>query len=138
MRELLRIVGVASTVVGLIAGVHAAAAHHSAAMFDKNKRVTVNGEVKEIRWTNPHVSISIYGASQDGEEASEWLLESRSPSVLSRLGWTRTTFKPGDRVQVELSPLIDSRAHGGDLKKIIAVDTGKSFAPNLIEQEDQQ
>jgi hypothetical protein len=31
-----------------------AAAHHSAAGVDRTKSVTVNGIVKEFRWTNPH------------------------------------------------------------------------------------
>jgi len=31
-----------------------ASAHHSFAMFDATKDVTVQGQVKEFEWTNPH------------------------------------------------------------------------------------
>src|ERR1700720_1064085 len=34
-----------------------AAAHHSFAMFDASKQVTVAGTVKEFQWTNPHAFI---------------------------------------------------------------------------------
>jgi hypothetical protein len=31
-----------------------ASAHHSYAMFDANKLVTLDATVKEFQWTNPH------------------------------------------------------------------------------------
>ena len=35
------------------------AAHHSAAMFDDGKVVEVNGTIKEMQWTNPHIWIQV-------------------------------------------------------------------------------
>ena len=46
-----------------------ALAHHSFAMFDYNKEVTVNGEVSEFKWANPH--IHIYVKAPDGKVAPE-------------------------------------------------------------------
>ena len=105
-------------------------------MFDGSKRVTINGAVKEVRWVNPHVSLTIFGATEVGEEPTTWLLEMTSPSVLSRLGWTRTTFKPGDRVEAEFSPLLDAEEHGGWLTSITVIETGKTYSTNLLEQEN--
>src|SRR4051794_35604916 len=33
-----------------------ALAHHSGAMFDRTKEVTIAGTVKDFQWTNPHSS----------------------------------------------------------------------------------
>jgi Family of unknown function (DUF6152) len=97
--------------------------------------MTVDGAVKELRWVNPHVSLLIYGTTQKGEEPTDWLLEMTSPSVLSRLGWTRSSFKPGDRVRAEFSPLRDVEEHGGSLRTITSIETGKTYSTNLLEQE---
>ena len=40
-----------------IATVSAAGAHHSFASFDRTKKVTLTGSVKEFQWTNPHAWI---------------------------------------------------------------------------------
>jgi Family of unknown function (DUF6152) len=135
MRQLLKAVGTVVGGLGLLAAIHSAAAHHSATMFDGSRSVTVNGAVKELRWVNPHVSLLIHGTTKEDEEPSEWLLEMTSPSVLSRLGWTRTTFKPGDRVRADFSPLLDDQEHGGSLRRITSLETGKSYSTNLLEQE---
>ena len=134
--QLIKKAGIACAALGLLAGMQAANAHHSGAMFDGSKRVTINGAVKEVRWVNPHVTLTIYGTIKEGQEPTPYLLEMTSPSVLSRLGWTKSTFKPGDQVKAEFSPLYDTEQHGGSLKSITSVETGKTFVPNLIEQEN--
>ena len=55
--------------------------------------------------------------------------------MLSRLGWTRASFKPGVGVRAEFYPLLDAREHGGALRTITALETGKSYSTNLFEQE---
>jgi hypothetical protein len=136
MKCMLKSVGAIAAAVGLMAGIHAAAAHHSGTMFDRSRSEAITGTVKELRWVNPHVSILVYGAIKEGDEPTEWLLEMTSPSVLGRLGWKRTTFQPGDRVQANFNPLRDTDEHGGSLKSIMSLDTGKAYSTNLREQED--
>jgi hypothetical protein len=58
------------------------------------------------------------------------LLEMTSPGVLSRLGWTRTTFSPGDRVQARIHPLREFEEHGGLLEDITSLATGKTLSTN--------
>jgi hypothetical protein len=82
------------------------------------------------------VSLLVIGTIKDGDEPSEWLLEMTSPSVLNRLGWSRTSFKPGDRVQANIHPLRDAEEHGGSLQTITSLETGKTFTTNLREQEN--
>jgi hypothetical protein len=124
-----------AAVIGLMASIDAVAAHHSGTMFDPSRTETVTGTVKELRWVNPHVSLLVFGTIKEDEEPSEWLLEMTSPSVLGRLGWTRTSFKPGDRVEANIHPLRDAEEHGGSLQNIKSLETGKTFTTNLRAQE---
>jgi hypothetical protein len=134
-----RLVGVAEAFViacGLGIGVSSVAAHHSTTMFDHSKTMTIKGTVVELRWTNPHVSLLVNGTSKDGEEPVLWLMEMTSPGNLTRAGgWTRNALKPGDRVEVQMSPLRDGTKHGGALKKLTMVDTGQTFTADLRAQE---
>src|SRR5215510_23793 len=110
MKQVLKLVVMASVVAGVAAGVHSVWAHHSTTMFDHAKTVTLIGTVVELRWVNPHVSLLINGVVKDreGDEPSHWLLEMTSPGNLVRAGgWTRTAVKRGDKVIVEMSPLRD-------------------------------
>ena len=106
----------------LIAG--PALAHHSFAMFDPSKTVTLNGTVKEFEWSNPHVGLSVVIAPAGGAAGEEWSIELTSPGNLSRIGWTRHSLKAGDKVVLEISPLRNGQ-HGGSFKKATFVDTGQ-------------
>ena len=76
-----------------------ALAHHSFAMFDQSKTVTLKGNVVEFQWTNPHSWIEL----QVG--ADKWSIELNSPNNLTRQGWRRTVIKPGDAVTITINPL---------------------------------
>jgi hypothetical protein len=86
------------------------AAHHSAAMFDDEKVLELNGTIKEVQWTNPHIWIQVV-VDNNGQK-TEWSLEGGSPNSLSRNGWRATTFKAGDAVTVRLNPMKDGSAAG--------------------------
>jgi hypothetical protein len=125
-----------AAVMIFVAGVGNVSAHHSGSMFDGSKTETVTGTVKKLRWVNPHVSLLVFCTVLAGDEPTEWLLEMTSPSVLVRLGWTRTSIKPGDRIEASIHPLRDVEEHGGSLQIIKSLETGKSFTTNLREQEN--
>jgi hypothetical protein len=98
--------------------------------------MTIKGVVVELRWVNPHVSLSINGTINDGEAAELWVMEMTSPGNLVRAGgWRRDAVKPGDRVEVDFSPLRDADKRGGALKRLLVVDSGEVFTANLREQE---
>src|SRR4051812_17494921 len=79
------------------------AAHHSAAMFDDDKVVELNGTIKEVQWSNPHIWIQVV-VDKDGQK-TEWSFEGGSPNTLSRNGWKATTFKSGDLVVIRANPM---------------------------------
>jgi hypothetical protein len=116
-----------------LALVETAHAHHSFAMFDPAKVMTLQGHVKEFRWVNPHVSLFVDVAGPAGQ-AGVWSVELTSPGNLTRLGWSRMSLKPGDHVAVEINPLRDGQ-HGGGFRKATLVDNGQVLQANLINIE---
>ena len=95
-------------------------AHHSSAMFDDAKIVELQGTVKELQWSNPHIWLQLL-VEENGTK-KEWSLEGGSPNSLSRLGWRRATFKPGDVVTVRLNPMKDGTAAGAFIGAKFASD----------------
>ena len=112
----LRVLAVAAVLVGSVAGAPADA-HHSFAMFDFGKTVTLKGEVKEFQWTNPHVILWVVGSPGPGLVAEEWTVELTSPGNLTRMGWTKRSLNPGDKVEVDFNPLRDGK-HGGGFRRV--------------------
>jgi hypothetical protein len=102
----------AAAATALVAVALPAAAHHSFAMFDREKQVTISGTVKEFQWTNPHVFIQLMVPGAGGK-AEEWSIEGGSPNMLFRQGWEPTAFKPGDKVSIVINPL-KSGERGGN------------------------
>jgi hypothetical protein len=109
-------------------------AHHSFAMFDFNNVVTFKGTVKEFRWTNPHVVLLVEGSAKAGAAAELWSMELTSPGNLTRVGWSRRSFKPGDRIELEFNPLRDGK-HGGAFRKATLLETGQVLSSNLRDAE---
>ena len=85
-------------------------AHHSRAMFDVGKNVTYRGVVKEYRWQNPHshIVITVGAGASDPSTVGTWTVEASAIDVMTRRGWTATTYKPGDPITVVAHPNRDS------------------------------
>ncbi len=82
-------------------------AHHSFAMFDQTRRVTLTGTVTEWQWTNPHAELFIM------LESGVWRLESDSPEVLRKdFELRRDMVKVGDKVTVVINPLREGTPGG--------------------------
>lgn len=96
---------------GLALSAGPAVAHHSFAMFDLSKTTTIEGNVKEFRWTNPHVFIQMLVENDSGTE-EEWSIEMTSPEHLARAGWRPGTLKPGDHLTLSIHPMRDGIAGG--------------------------
>ena len=79
-------------------------AHHSFAMFDTAKRVTMSGSVTAFEWTNPHVYIEIDVPDEKGV-VKHWSVELGSPSILMQAGWKFSDVKVSDKITVVLNPL---------------------------------
>ena len=102
-----------------------AIAHHSAAMFDLQKQLTVSGTVRVFQFTNPHCFIQLL--VPNGSGAVEWNIEMASPAHLIRSGWNRNTIKPGDKLTILLNP---ARAGGNDGLFLSATRDGTPLGAN--------
>ncbi len=111
-----------------------ASAHHSFAMFDFTKTVTITGTVKEFQWTNPHVVVWVNVEGKDPNKPEVWWLEMTSPGNLTRTGWNRKALSAGDKVVVELNPLRNGDL-GGALVKVTLSATGQVYSTNLRDME---
>jgi hypothetical protein len=78
-------------------------AHHGNSAYDETARVPVKGVVTEFVWVNPHSQIYLDVKDKDGSIV-HWAVETNSPGILSRAGWTRRSIKPGDEVTIILCP----------------------------------
>ena len=76
-------------------------AHHSfAAEYDSNKPVKLTGAVTKVEWMNPHARFYV-DVKDEGGAVINWELELGSPNGLMRQGWTRSSMKIGDVVNIE-------------------------------------
>jgi len=103
-------------------------AHHSFAMFDNTRSVTLRGTVTAYQWTNPHVYLDI--DADDGKGGTKhYTIEMTSPNMLHRGGWSSRTIKPGDVVTAVMSPLRDGQA--GGLLLQLTLPSGKTMLPGV-------
>lgn len=89
-----------------------ASAHHSFAMFDATKSVTVQGAVKEFEWTNPHSWLRVMVMDQKSGKPVLWAFELSSPARLTTMGMHADSVKAGDVVSVTFHPMKDGTRGG--------------------------
>lgn len=117
---------IAGLSAALLAG-SAVQAHHSFSMFDQNKMVTWEGTVRDYQWRNPHthVIVEVPASAKDPSLAGTWDIEAASVAILSRQGWNKSSFHPGDKITIVGHPL-RSGDKGGSL--FYAIDkTGRKL-----------
>ena len=74
-------------------------AHHSMAMYDQTREVTVTGTVTEFRLTNPHIQL-LFDVKSDQGTIEHWSSIGDNPVNLRRKGWNRNTIKPNDQIVI--------------------------------------
>ena len=89
-----------------------ASAHHAFTMFALDKLETVDGVVKQFKWTMPHVWIYMTVPSKTGGAPEEWGFECHAPNLIARKGWKSTSLKPGDKVSILMHPMRDGSKAG--------------------------
>ena len=92
-----------SAVTGLFFVMLPVAAHHSAALYDQQQDIRLEGVVAEFEWREPHVYIRVETEDVGGESVV-WLIEGRPPGAMSRLGWSGDSLSLGERVTVAANP----------------------------------
>jgi hypothetical protein len=105
-----------------------AQAHHSFAMFDNTRSITIHGKATAYQWTNPHAYLEV-DAEQAGGGTRHYTLEMTSINMMSRGGWTSRTIKAGDTVTVVVAPLRDGRPGGLVLE--VLLPNGRHMLPGV-------
>jgi hypothetical protein len=115
-RDYMKTVIFAAAALSTLLG-NGASAHHSFAMFDNQQEKTLEGTVKELQWTNPHIWIQVIHRDAATGKDVEYSIEGGSPNNLSRKGWSRNSMKVGDKVVIVIHPLKNGD-NGGSLVKV--------------------
>jgi hypothetical protein len=82
-------------------------AHHSFAMFDMKRTVTLKDvTVVQFKWGNPHVFLIV----TDGK--TRYTLEAGSPSNMRQAGWKFNSLQGGEKIDVVMNPLRNGKPGG--------------------------
>lgn len=104
-------------------------AHHgTATSYDQTKTVTIEGTVTEFIFRNPHSALFVDVVDADGKHV-EWAIEMFSPGLLSKQGYRRDTFKPGDKVTLEVNPSLVGEPAGECIGCAITLNGKPPVAP---------
>jgi hypothetical protein len=106
-------------------------AHHSTSMYDRNAPVTIEAEVVEFRWVNPHSYLTVVAS---GDAPKTWSIEMSSPGVLTRSGWSKRTFNAGDKIRLKFAPLRNGDAGGIFLEATLADGKVMTYSTELPTQ----
>ena len=102
------VLAVLAAAAGLLMLSGSALAHHSMAMYDQKRQITLTGTVTEFRLTNPHVEI-LFDVKSDQGAIEHWSSIGDNPVVLRRKGWNRNTIKQNDQIKITGYPAKDGR-----------------------------
>jgi len=100
-------------------------AHHSFAVYDHTRTLTLRGTVTKFQWTNPHAFLEM--DVPDGAGTKHWSLEMTSINMMQRTGWRSNMIKVGDKVTVVAAPLINGEPGGLMLEIVLANGEKRDF-----------
>lgn len=88
-----------------------AAAHHSFAVYDHTRTLTLRGTVTKFQWTNPHAYLELDVKQPDGT-VKHYSIELTSINMMQRVGWRSNMIKFGDQVTAVVAPLLTGEPAG--------------------------
>ena len=86
-------------------------AHHGSAAYDLTTVVTLKGTVTSLMWANPHTMLRFDSKDEKGA-VTHWSLEMFNPLWMTRAGWTKSTLKSGDAIEVTFHPAKNGTGNG--------------------------
>jgi Family of unknown function (DUF6152) len=109
-------------------------AHHgTAGFYDQTRKIRVEGVVKQFAWRNPHCGLILVGKDTSGNDVT-FNLEMGSPNTLGRMGFTRNSIKPGDRVMAQVHVSFTNPGAGEAEARFIEVNSKLVATPDSVEE----
>jgi hypothetical protein len=96
-----------------------AMAHHSFAVFDHTRTLTIRGTVTKFQWTNPHGFLEVDIPQADGT-IRHFSIELTSINMMQRVGWRSNMIKSGDKITAIVAPLLSGDPVGLGLEVTLA------------------
>jgi Family of unknown function (DUF6152) len=114
-------------VLGLLMAITApAVAHHSFAVFDHTRTLTIRGTVTKFQWTNPHGFLEVDIPQPDGT-TKHFSIELTSINMMQRVGWRSNMIKAGDKITAIVAPLLSGDPVGLGLEVTMADGTKRDL-----------
>jgi phage-related protein len=119
-----QVISIAAAV--LLSTTTAAFAHHSFAVYDHTKTLTLRGTVTKFQWTNPHAYLEMDVKQADGS-VKHYSVELTSINMMQRVGWRSNMVKAGDQVTAVIAPILTGEPVGLGLEVTLADGTKKEL-----------
>jgi len=103
-----------------------ALAHHSFAVYDHSRTLTLRGTVTKFQWTNPHAYLEIDVKQADGS-VKHYSVELTSINMMQRVGWRSNMIKAGDHVTAVIAPILTGEPVGLGLEVTLADGTKRDL-----------
>jgi hypothetical protein len=114
-------------IIGVLVAAIPVHAHHSfASEFIESQSISIEGDVREFQFRNPH-AILLVDARDVAGHAQTYAAEWAGAGRLGRMGIDTATLKPGDHVIVTGSPGRNPSDHTIHLKQIQRPSDGWSW-----------
>jgi hypothetical protein len=110
----------------LIAMTTTAVAHHSFAVFDHTRTLTIKGTVTKFQWTNPHAFLEVDIPQPDGT-MKHFSIELTSINMMQRVGWRSNMINAGDKITAIVAPLLSGDPVGLGLEVTLADGTKRDL-----------
>ena len=102
-------VGISTILLWLLSTATPLSAHHSRAMFDTDRLVSVEGVVTNVEWRNPHMWVTLDVPTADGGTES-WGFEGSGTASMVASGISPQILKVGNRVKIIAHPPRDAES----------------------------
>jgi len=81
----------------LMLGIPLSAHHGTGVAYEVDKLVTIKGTVVDWLWSNPHCGL-LFDATDEKGNLVHWGAELGNPHQMSGAGFSKDSFKPGDKI----------------------------------------
>lgn len=120
----MRFITTAVATFGLLVASTPLFAHHGNAAFESGKKLTIKGTLTQWVWSNPHCFLLVDAKGDDGQVA-HWVIEATAIPSLIDIGINKISFKPGDQLTVNFTPVKSGQPIGRVMS--VVLPSGKTL-----------